>query len=73
MHFFSGVITGVLLAVLAAFIADTTATAENPKNSKLGSGRGEGKQIPPRHPRGNSRINRLRMDTLRTAYRGYHV
>jgi len=31
MHFFSGVITGVLLAVLAAFIADTTVTAENPK------------------------------------------
>ncbi|MGD0533797.1 MAG: hypothetical protein ABSA62_16465 [Methyloceanibacter sp.] len=31
MHFFFGVLTGVLLAVLAAFIADTTATAENPK------------------------------------------
>jgi hypothetical protein len=31
MRFFSGVITGVLLAVLAAYIADTTATAENPK------------------------------------------
>ena len=31
MRFFSGVITGVVLAVLAAFIADTSATAENPK------------------------------------------
>jgi hypothetical protein len=31
MRFLSAVITGVLLAVLTAFIADTTATAENSK------------------------------------------
>ena len=31
MRFFSGVITGGILAVLAAFIADTSATVENPK------------------------------------------
>ena len=31
MRYFSGVITGVLLAVLAAFIADSFARPEDPK------------------------------------------
>jgi hypothetical protein len=31
MRFFSGVVTGVLLAVIAAFIADSSATAESAK------------------------------------------
>ena len=39
MGYFSGVITGVLLVVLAAFIADFAREARGSQNSELGPGR----------------------------------